>query len=77
MCRDADTVDPWMTCLECVIRLPAWARPPRLSPAGVAACLEVRARIAAGERPAEVPVSLVVAPGARWERSRRRTRRAA
>lgn len=75
LCRAEAATDPWTVCPGCVTRLPSWCFPPTLSPAGVAACVELRARLAAGETPAEVPPSLVVVPGGRWEPSRFRLKR--
>lgn len=65
LCHLEDARDPWTVCTGCVTRLPAWWFPPTLSPAGVAACVDLRARLAAGEPPVELPPSLVVAPD-RW-----------
>lgn len=81
LCRAEAATDPWAVCPGCVTRLPARMYPPTLSPAGVAVCLELRARLLAGEAPAEIPPSLVVVPGGRWEspqfRPKRLRRRAA
>lgn len=83
LCRAEAATDPWMTCPVCVVLLPVRMRPPTLSRTGVAACLELRARMLAGDAPVEVPVSLVAvdgdrwSSGSRWRPKRDRGRRAA
>lgn len=49
LCTTTRAVDPWTTCADCVVTLPAVFRPPALSPLGVRACLELRQEVLTGE----------------------------